>query len=309
MFPRSRRYLKHCGIIISVFVLGIFIRNLVPSTEQLYGTFTKPPSRPLITRHLPTTTARTISCPMRHVSIMKKTDDFSPIGFLSFPGSGNTWMRYMIQQFTGYCTGTVYCNGLLNATGFPGECVFPDHKTKACLFYKSHSNVTRELEQFEKAIILVRNPYDSIRAFFNWHYGNISKTKGNDHKAEVDRSTYNSSKWNSWVKDNLIGWKTSYLVWQRMFANRSLVVRYEDLKENLIPTLVSIGKYLNVTSTARDYLCAVVNKEGKHHRVYKKPIRTPDIFSRDQIKMINSVIKGVTKTTQNVYRSKDYIFK
>ena len=31
----------------------------------------------------------------------------------SFPGSGNTWVRYLIQQATGYVTGSIYNDGSL----------------------------------------------------------------------------------------------------------------------------------------------------------------------------------------------------
>lgn len=34
--------------------------------------------------------------------------DFSMIPLLSFPGSGNTWTRFLIEQATGYLTGSVY---------------------------------------------------------------------------------------------------------------------------------------------------------------------------------------------------------
>ena len=43
------------------------------------------------------------------------------VGLLSFPGSGNTWLRYMIQKTTGIMTGSVYNETNLLFNGFPGE--------------------------------------------------------------------------------------------------------------------------------------------------------------------------------------------
>lgn len=39
----------------------------------------------------------------------------------SFPGSGNTWIRYVLERVTGIYTGSVYNASLLKNNGFPGE--------------------------------------------------------------------------------------------------------------------------------------------------------------------------------------------
>ena len=44
-------------------------------------------------------------------------------GLLSIPGSGNTWLRYLIQRTTGFATGSLYNNGDLYNNGFPGEII------------------------------------------------------------------------------------------------------------------------------------------------------------------------------------------
>ena len=41
----------------------------------------------------------------------------------SFPGSGNTWLRYLLQQATGVTTGSVYKDFALLKNGFPSESV------------------------------------------------------------------------------------------------------------------------------------------------------------------------------------------
>ena len=37
---------------------------------------------------------------------------------VSFPGSGNTWVRYLLQQVSGLYTGSIYSDGVLMASGF-----------------------------------------------------------------------------------------------------------------------------------------------------------------------------------------------
>ena len=45
-------------------------------------------------------------------------------GLLSFPVSGNTWLRYLIQRTTGYITGSFYFSKVLYENGFPGESIY-----------------------------------------------------------------------------------------------------------------------------------------------------------------------------------------
>ena len=47
----------------------------------------------------------------------------SIVALASFPGSGNTWLRYLLQQATGIITGSVYKDHALLRNGFPGKFV------------------------------------------------------------------------------------------------------------------------------------------------------------------------------------------
>ena len=46
------------------------------------------------------------------------------IGLISYPKSGNTWLRHLIQQSTGLLTGSFYDSTLLQRNGFPGEPIY-----------------------------------------------------------------------------------------------------------------------------------------------------------------------------------------
>ena len=43
------------------------------------------------------------------------------VALASFPGSGNTWLRYLLQQATGILTGSIYMDKELYKHGFPGR--------------------------------------------------------------------------------------------------------------------------------------------------------------------------------------------
>ena len=106
----------------------------------------------------------------------------SPIALASFPGSGNTWVRGLLQNITGVCTGGIYCDPTLRRSGYPGECI----RSGVVLVVKTHQTAPRwtgvhydksapfkyfkKLEHipvYSSAIFLIRNPFDALIA--EWH--------------------------------------------------------------------------------------------------------------------------------------------
>lgn len=96
-----------------------------------------------------------------------KEDELRGVYLLhSCPGSGNTWVRHLIEELTGVFTGSVYCDRLLTASGMWGEgmdnqyvSVVKDHMPS----YKSKRSAV---------IGIVRNPYHAIMsyiAYFSTH--------------------------------------------------------------------------------------------------------------------------------------------
>ena len=89
------------------------------------------------------------------------------VALVSFPGSGNTWMRYLLEQATGVFTGSIYCDQVLK-TVFPGEYVV----SGSVVAVKTHLMDSRELPEdvqlvtgkknFDKAVVVVRNPFDAL---------------------------------------------------------------------------------------------------------------------------------------------------
>lgn len=119
-------------------------------------------------------------------------DRSSPlVALVSFHGSGNTWLRYMLEQASGIFTGSIYCDTGLKSL-FPGEFVASGN----VIAIKTHHADTRALpkdvqlstgkEKYHKAILLVRNPFDALvseanrrwnsKRFVNSHVGLASET-------------------------------------------------------------------------------------------------------------------------------------
>ena len=80
------------------------------------------------------------------------------VALVSFPGSGNTWVRSMLQEATGVCTGSVYCDHSLKMNGFPGESVV----SPSVLVVKTHESPPAKV--FDAAIVIMRNPFHALVA-------------------------------------------------------------------------------------------------------------------------------------------------
>lgn len=90
-----------------------------------------------------------------------------PIALASFPGSGNTWFRYLIQQATGILTGSVYKDYGLLKSGFPAENI----SNSSVLMVKTHEWGNGVWKKFRKAVLLIRDPAKAILAEFNRQSG------------------------------------------------------------------------------------------------------------------------------------------
>ena len=105
-----------------------------------------------------------------HCHFRNRTNQIA-VALASFPGSGNTWVRSLVEKITGVCTGSNICDVSLRASGFVGEHV----DSNAAVLIKTHdtnphwaaTTGSYEVGTFNKAVVLVRNPFDALVA--EWH--------------------------------------------------------------------------------------------------------------------------------------------
>lgn len=108
-----------------------------------------------------------------------------PVALASLPGSGNTWVRGLLETATGMCTGAVYCDISLRVTGFTGEFV----RSGSTLVVKTHENVPiwvgsrfpRYLSEnhgrYGSAIFIIRNPFRALIAEWNRKVANNFRSR------------------------------------------------------------------------------------------------------------------------------------
>ena len=98
--------------------------------------------------------------------------DRLPVALASTSGSGNTWIRGLLEKATGICTGFLYCDFAMRREGFIGEGV----KSGSVLVVKTHTISPKwygtrqpymDDPYYGSAIYILRNPYKSMIAEWN----------------------------------------------------------------------------------------------------------------------------------------------
>lgn len=104
------------------------------------------------------------------------------MALVSLPGSGNTWVRGLLERVTNICTGSMWCDPNLRATNFCAEGL---HSPRT-LVVKNHDPTIRwrgevlprrtdlsenNKPEFDGAIFVHRNPFDAIVADRNREVG------------------------------------------------------------------------------------------------------------------------------------------
>lgn len=123
----------------------------------------------------------------------------APAALVSLPGSGNTWIRGLLEKTTGICTGAVYCDISLKASGFVGENIC----SGSVLVVKTHEYRPKQMDDgeikikgctgaYESIILLVRNPFHALVAEWN------RKVANGFHKLTVNLDSHTSAVGKEW---------------------------------------------------------------------------------------------------------------
>ena len=101
----------------------------------------------------------------------------------SVAGSGNSYVRQLLESATGIYTGATYCDPAYLRVGMIGEGL----ETESVLVIKNHelSDPKALPKLYDKAIYIVRNPFDAILAEHNRGIAHANKNK-DEHTAVVD---------------------------------------------------------------------------------------------------------------------------
>ncbi|XP_033646137.1 WSC domain-containing protein 1-like [Asterias rubens] len=232
--------------------------------------------------------------------------ELKPVGSLplvalaSYPRSGNTWTRQLIERGTGLLTGSVHWvnekDMTISKKIFPGGNI--DYHSRQTICVKSHLNEAKHIQTFEGAVLLIRNPYSALVAeIFRRQMLDQAKT------AEETIQYFNSPEWRNFAENQSKSWKKMAVQWITN-SKKIFVAHYENLQENTNEELTKIVQFLNVPVDKQRVLCAVqehpsskatgiaLGNHGRKTRVYL----TKDPFPSDVRKLVDDNIKEVNAT-------------
>ncbi|XP_068205920.1 sialate:O-sulfotransferase 2-like isoform X2 [Palaemon carinicauda] len=186
----------------------------------------------------------------------------------SFPGSGNTWFRYLIQSTSGLFTGSIYNDRQLAKKGFYGESdplecgctiVVKTHGYTLGVVPKSRDKRSKIVEKFYgRGILLLRNPYDTLIAFRNYQYGG--------HLGIASPLAFHGQDWARFVQSKVEKWGAFANDW--ITGARNLhVVHFENMQVNPKQELLKIMQFLHLRVDPHRLKCVLANLNGSFRRI------------------------------------------
>jgi len=195
----------------------------------------------------------------------------------SVPGSGNTWLRYLVEKASGYFTGSIYRDTPVFRKGFLGE------MTRGGILIKHHL-YEDELKRFNAIVFIIRDPYQSMISEFQ-----RQKTKSHTGVVEKDRF---KSDFVIYDKETLRVLATKLLASQKPIY----IIHYNDLVRDPINEVRKLLDFpplapIRTNDVTERLFCLSASTTGPFRR-HHKPIDF-DPFN-DTIKQeVNGVISDV----------------
>ncbi|XP_045135900.1 WSC domain-containing protein 2-like [Portunus trituberculatus] len=175
---------------------------------------------------------------------------------LSFPRSGNTWTRYLLEAATGVFTSSVYNSSRLRELGFLGEGVSARRGTT--LTTKTHSLQPLARHPDFPVVAIVRNPAKAILSY--WHYI-MSRWSPDRFIASTSQGTYRTRGFHKFVREKLAKWRKTYVV-ALTNTTRIHLLHYELLREAPLPRLQELLAFLGYGTTESRLMCLQRHLDG-----------------------------------------------
>ncbi|XP_078486714.1 sialate:O-sulfotransferase 1-like [Ciona intestinalis] len=202
-------------------------------------------------------------------------------GLISFPGSGNTWIRHLLEQATGLYTGSIYSDEHIYRKGFLGE--IEKWESSKCAIIKSHKDTLQFSSHFDKLILVIRNPFDAILSEYN-------RCLSDSHTGFANQSSFTGKKWPKFVPYKMQKWIRIIKV-HLDAGKETTVVFYENLVQNPSEELRRLIKFtgLHIPNLEARLICTQENLNG----AFQRPKRKQNPYSDWMVTLINDGITEV----------------
>jgi len=99
-----------------------------------------------------------IPSPHQHCKTMSFRKSGQTVLLVSYPGSGNSWVRLLLETTTGIYSGSLPCDSTYVTAGMIGEGV----RTGNVIVIKAHG--AKKAVDYDKVIYIIRNPFTALVA-------------------------------------------------------------------------------------------------------------------------------------------------
>lgn len=225
------------------------------------------------------------SCEARKLHFLENPKPL--VALASFPGSGNTWTRELLEAITGIYTGSIYTDTMAFFTG--SQLCPTDGRVFIVKTHIERKDIHRQgckVKGYSSAIYILRNPYDSIIAEFNRH------TSG---KTEVANETeFKTKTWRRYVKNMSGYWMRLTEYWLLKFNKPVYVLVYEHLQNNYLLETYKLMQFIEIPVQLKALYCLSARKFDTYHRKYKPAwMAKENLFDQSSKDFLNRSIESI----------------
>lgn len=195
------------------------------------------------------------SCPpkMRFFT-QSEINRYPKTALISFPSSGNGFMRDLLQLSTGIFTGDVYHSKKDVEMGFLGF----NRTDSSVVAIKTHKYDTTSIKHYDRAILLTRDPYECMLS--SWiRFKNKLKQRSNENNTVYINRLVHSWEWKKWRHALVNEWCTLHENWLTKFNGPVKIVHYENLKQNRVEEMSKVLDFLGFEVNQNKLSCLLNN--------------------------------------------------
>ena len=179
-------------------------------------------------------------------------------GLVSVPGSGNTWVRHLLELSSGILTGSVYTDDEeLKKGGFAGEGI----TNGSVIAVKDHEVFKRPYDRI-RYVAIIRHPLHSGLSEFN------RENTGDNHMGHANMSVFmrDYDPFTKWYMKEYEAFMNGLVKMKNHSADQLCILQYEKLVEDVVKELRPCMEFLGFHINEDLERCIRKDEEGKFHR-------------------------------------------
>ncbi len=244
------------------------------------------------------------TCPSEVGAVPYAGRSTAKTGFVSYPRSGNSYIRSLLERSTGFQTSSIYCDRALEET-FHGEC-----DSDSGFFIKDHNYGTWDLsywQRYDQVVHVLRNPLDAVHSHWNLIQA-MTKSYSAEHPegAPIDH-TWKAKQEPLGTGEDAEQERADVLALARDWAAhatfwseaplRSYFLRYEDLTAQPVTHLLSMLAFIlpdDELPPLADVVCVAQESERAeaYHSAKVRPFSSWDKYEPGLRRELLEIVRG-----------------